>query len=44
MTDEDRSFGKALFGARWQAIARILRSIKGAWRRALASTRRSAKD
>jgi hypothetical protein len=43
MTDPDHSFGKALFGARWQAIAQILRSITGAWRRALASARRSAK-
>ncbi|MFK4806457.1 MULTISPECIES: hypothetical protein [unclassified Microbacterium] len=41
MTEQDYSFGKALFGRRWRAIAPIFDWVRRAWHQALPSGRDS---
>jgi len=43
MTEQDNSFGKALFGRRWESIAPFLGWVRSAWRRALRSARESGR-
>lgn len=41
MTEQDSSFGKALFGRRWGSIAPIFGWVGRTWRKALGSVRAS---
>ncbi|HEY9307595.1 MAG TPA: hypothetical protein VIP82_07285 [Microbacterium sp.] len=39
MTEQDHSFGKALFGRRWRSIAPVFDWFRKTWRQALPSGR-----
>ncbi|WP_284444966.1 hypothetical protein [Microbacterium yannicii] len=43
MTEQDHSFGKALFGRRWKSITPVFGWARRAWRRALTSARDSGR-